>query len=433
MVNYEKKLCVLALFLASVLMLATAAFAAPVPVDFVEVEVEGVEVAPGDTINLNLDRGMDIDVRVELEATANADNVQLEAFMRGYDHDDLIEDITDVFDVQAGRTYVERLTLTLPDRLDQDGYKLRLMVTDRSNDVVTFEIDITVDAERHLIKIRDVMLNPEYEVMSGRALLASVRLKNYGDSDEKDGVKVQVAIPSLGLAATDYIDEIEADESVTSEEMYLRIPQCTKPGDYDVKVTVTYDDGDETVFATETIHVVEDETCNSAEPDKPTQPSSRTVITVPDTQDVMAGKSAVFPLVISNLGATDKTYAMTVQGLTWGTYTIDPSAVAIVMAGRTSTVYVHVTANADAPAGQQTFLLVVSSGGETEQIPMIANVAAAQEQAPTSVGWDKVKRGLEIGLVVLVVLLVILGLIIGFNKLKGSDEEGEEGAGQTYY
>ena len=42
------------------------------------------------------------------------------------------------------------------------------------------------------------------------------------------------------------------------------------------------------------------------------------------------------------------------------------------------------------------------------------------------------KRGLEIGLIILVVLLVILGLIIGFNKLKGSDEE-ESGEEKTYY
>ena len=36
---------------------------------------------------------------------------------------------------------------------------------------------------------------------------------------------------------------------------------------------------------------------------------------------------------------------------------------------------------------------------------------------------DKVKKGLEVALVVLVVLLVVIGLIIGFNRLKGDEDE----------
>ena len=48
--------------------------------------------------------------------------------------------------------------------------------------------------------------------------------------------------------------------------------------------------------------------------------------------------------------------------------------------------------------------------------------------------WDSVKRGLEIGLIVLVVLLVILGLIIAVNKIRGNDDDSEdEGSEQTYY
>ena len=45
--------------------------------------------------------------------------------------------------------------------------------------------------------------------------------------------------------------------------------------------------------------------------------------------------------------------------------------------------------------------------------------------------WSKVRRGLEVALIVLVVLLVVIGLIIGFNRLKG--DEDEEGKDETYY
>jgi hypothetical protein len=48
-------------------------------------------------------------------------------------------------------------------------------------------------------------------------------------------------------------------------------------------------------------------------------------------------------------------------------------------------------------------------------------------------GTAKLKKGLEVGLVILVILLVIIGLIIGFSKLRGDEEEVEEGDEKTYY
>ena len=62
------------------------------------------------------------------------------------------------------------------------------------------------------------------------------------------------------------------------------------------------------------------------------------------------------------------------------------------------------------------------------------NYSGAPAQVQKYNVLDKIKKALEVGLVVWVVVLVILGLIIGFNKLKGSDEEDEEkGDDQTYY
>ena len=64
-----------------------------------------------------------------------------------------------------------------------------------------------------------------------------------------------------------------------------------------------------------------------------------------------------------------------------------------------------------------------------KQVPLRANIAGG---AAATSGLSKIKKALEVGLVILVVLLVILGLIIGFNKLKGSEDE-EEGDEKTYY
>ena len=91
--------------------------------------------------------------------------------------------------------------------------------------------------------------------------------------------------------------------------------------------------------------------------------------------------------------------------------------------------YVYANANADAPVGEQMFAVTVKSNEKIlKQVVLKANVAAQ----PTVTGFGNLKKALEIGLVFLVVLLVILGLIIGFNKLRGSEEEGKEESG-TYY
>ena len=93
--------------------------------------------------------------------------------------------------------------------------------------------------------------------------------------------------------------------------------------------------------------------------------------------------------------------------------------------GATKTVYVNVNALKTASAGAHIFSL--SATGLDSPISLTANVKAA-----IAAGGLSVKRVLEVGLVILVVLLVILGLIIGFNKMKGSEEDTEE-TGKTYY
>ena len=86
----------------------------------------------------------------------------------------------------------------------------------------------------------------------------------------------------------------------------------------------------------------------------------------------------------------------------------------------------YASANKDAPAGEQTFTVTISSNDKTlKQLPLGMNV---QESAS---GASTLKRSLEVGLVVLVILLVIIGLIIGFSKLRGEEEEGKEG--KEYY
>jgi len=421
-----------ALLLISVLALAGIASAADVPVTIDEVKIDGDTILPSGMNRLNIDRGDEIEIKVILTATDDAENVQIEAWIDGYEHSDKesTSDETKTFDVEVNTTYPKELELRIPERVEEDDYKLRIMVTDRDNDQIIQNYNIKIAALRHSMIIRDIILTPENEVRAGRALLASARVKNLGDRDE-DSVKVTISIPSLGLSASDYIDEVEEDDSETSEELYLRIPVCAEPGVYDVVADVEYDDGYEDISKTTSIKVISSDVCEALDDEEDEESEVQSVIAGSTLENVVAGEGgAIFPLTITNNAKTSKTFSVNVDGVdSWGTVKITPTNTLVIKSGKSETVYVFVGANSDASSGPQVFSVSVKKGSETiEQVSMTANVVESEGG-----NWDTAKKGLEVALVVLVALLVILGLIIGFSKLKNDDEEAESHESETYY
>lgn len=407
------------------------------------VEVDDRELSPTSTNKVSaFDRGNEFEVRVEVTADEDIDDAQIEVYMRGYDHDDRVEDISDVFDMKNGTSYDEKFTLRFPDRMDKDRYSLRVRVESRSGEGITETYELEIESERHDINIKDVVFSPSNEVLAGRSLLTTVRLKNVGMVDQDDGVKVSITVPELGISAADYIDEVDEDDSITSEELYLRIPACTEGGVYEAIIEVEYDDGDEVESVKKSLVVVEDESCNAAE--EPAQAQPKTVITVgPTSQAVVAGADGViYPLTLSNAGSQARTYVITADGYAnWADVTVSPANIVVLQPGEAKALYVQLAAKEDAQAGEHMFLLRVTSGAETLKeftLKAVVEEAEEEEQAQSESimsNWSSIKKVLEIGLVVLVVLLVILGLIIGFSRLRGKDDDmdDDDSRSETYY
>jgi uncharacterized membrane protein len=276
--------------------------------------------------------------------------------------------------------------------------------------------------------IRDVVLNPENEVIAGRALVASVRVKNLGTKKE-DGIKVNVAIPDLGVSATDYIDSLDEDQSTTSEQLFMRIPLCAKKGSYNVITTIYFKDGDKSTTAKRSINVVEDSSCTEAtgigtgNGNLPTAAISATST----YQEVQIGAAGgVYPITMTNNAGTSKTFTVNVDAGSWAVTRVSPSNTVLLQPGQTSTVYVYVAATQVATLGEQIFSVTVKSGSDTlQQIPMKANIVKG------SAASGDVTNTLEMVLIVLVVLLVIIGLIVGFKKMQ--DKGSEDVSGEPYY
>jgi len=433
----RKLTALMALFVLSLLSvsLVSAAFA-PGELDIVEVEIDDVSVdllTQADIENSNVDseagfvveEGAELNIRVLLESTTNVEDIQVEAEIRGYEYDDYedISDRTHIYDLDGTNTAARknaRLTLNLPNRLEDDRYLLRLTVEDKDSPSLVRYVVLQVEPQRHGLDIADVAFSPGNTVQAGRSLLASVLLENYGDKDEKD-VKVTVAMPELGVSATEYVDKVETDNhNVDYEdvpEMFLAIPATTATGDYQVVVTAQYDDLRETVTKTYNVHVTENLMF---------QESDKLVLAVgPESQTIMAGTTASYGVALTNAGRQSKAYILEVVSNGAVQATLSENLV-VLEPGKNKVVRVDVTP-VEGAVGEQMVSLVIRSGSdELETVALRANVVPSAGKA----GNVSLRNGFEIAAIVLVVLIVIIGLIIGFSRLRKDDAEEEE---QTYY
>ncbi len=258
--NMRKAKSAFAIMMVLICSVLSAGFAAaaPVPVTLERVWIDGNAVSD----IMDFEKGGNIEIKVKLEAHDDAKNVQVEAELKGFEYDDKFktEDTTHVFDVEEGIEYIKYLALEVPDKMENDEYQLRITITDRDNDERVYSYTIKVSSERHSLQIRDVDFTPASGVEAGKSLLTKVRIKNIGQKDE-ESVKVTVAIPDLGVSASSYIDEIEADDTESSEEMWIRVPECAEAGVYQAVVRVMYDEMFETVYAAKSIEIVSGDLC----------------------------------------------------------------------------------------------------------------------------------------------------------------------------
>ncbi len=399
---------------ALALFLAVIGSAAALPAVLDEVEVDDTTLTQNAVNRLSLERGEEYEVRVRFTPTFDIDNAEVRVFISGYEFSDVedIEDQTPVFDADGNVTYVKKLSIVIPDEVDEDDYKLRVVISDRFGDELVANYNLKIDVPRNALKIEDVVFNPSNAVRAGSALLTTVRIENKGEK-EQDDVKVTVSIPGLGVSGTEYVDEIDdGDEEEETEEIFIRVPKCAKAGNYDVNIDVEFSQRHRKVSEQRTMTVLEDETCN-----EDSQPQS-SITLGNQMQNVASGQTAIFPITVTNAGKTSKTFVVTVPSTDWATVSITPTSMLVVPAGQTQTVFVNVQVSEDAPSGAHSLVATVASGENRQELTLTANVVGQQSKA---------KGVFEIILIVLVVLLVILGIIIGIGHLRGKEQS------ETYY
>ncbi len=427
----RKIVSLMALFVISLVMVSSAVVALDSNNFGWAVEVNGDDVslfgADGKDANkvpsVSVDEGEKVDLRVKLTTKDAVDDVEVEAKIKGYEYSDYesLSASSELFNMAANTQKTVKLSLNLPKQLEKQVYWLHLNIYNSNSPAVSKVVKLNVEPTRHGIEIADVTVFPGATVKAGRSLHPTVLLQNFGDKDEKD-VKVTVAIPKLGVAQSKFVDVVKTDnhnvDYKSVEEMFLPVPATAAAGDYDLTVTVSYDDLRETVTKNGKISVVADAKF---------QTSDKLVLAVgPESQTVATGKTAKYGIALTNAGTASKAYTLEAVTGDWATATLSDNLV-VLEPGKNKVVYVDVTAANGATAGEHVASLAIKSGSEVlKTVSLKANVVAG---TPAESSGVNLRNGLEIALIVLVVLLVLIGLIIGFSRLRKDDDEEE----QTYY
>lgn len=303
--NTQKMFGMIGLVLLCTLALVGAV--AAIPVNITRVEIDDHKIDADQTNRLDVLRDDKVEIEVTLEASEDADDVEVQVFVSGFEHNkDLrISDAIGPFDMDANVTYRKTFHITFPDLVDEDDYKVRVVVSDRDGQELVENYNVKIDVERHDLKIVDATFTPSRRVQAGQALLSVVRVENFGERDEKD-VKVTVSVPALGLSASDYLDEIEGDDEEETEELYMKVPKCAEPGVYDMTIQVEYNDGFDRTNAQGKIEVLENPDC--AKDDKtvevqmpPAQPANETVEAVPKTSKVRTALEVILLVLVALL------------------------------------------------------------------------------------------------------------------------------------
>jgi hypothetical protein len=172
------------------------------------------------------ERGQDLEIKVEFVSSQMAQDVQIMAFLTGYHRGsrlrEQIFDITPTFNVQPSVSYERVLRLRLPDDfrvLDGDELKVRLVIADRFATSYVREYNLLVEAQPHNLIIQDIILDPAGQVQAGRGLFVRARVRNMGQYTE-ESLRITASIPGLNIMATEYIDELDREQAITSEDMF---------------------------------------------------------------------------------------------------------------------------------------------------------------------------------------------------------------------
>jgi uncharacterized membrane protein len=353
-----------------------------------------------DTSNANVVGyvGDTVPVRVTFTSAGDFSDARIRVRMEGHRED--ISAVSRRLTLVEGGTYTELLNLRLPSdlKVTNEPYTLHVEVSSATN---WTRANYTIWMQREAYELRVLSVDHDLDVKAGSTVPVMVVVKNTG-FERKDDVYVIVAVPELGISAKAYlydltpiddcIDGCDNRDSV-SRILNLRIPENAASGIYDMTVTVYNRDA----------RTVEKRVL------KVSAPTTSSLIATARNQDLRAGETKTYDLVIVNSEDSIKVYTIT----TSSSSALEVSAPSVVTVAPQSayTVPITVRAKSNAEPGSYTFTVTVDG----QQTSFVANV----------VKGSATQRGviaLTIILAIIFVALLVLLIVLLFKREKKVEE-----------
>ncbi len=295
-----------------------------------------------------------------------------------------------------GRLYTTGImNLRIPSRLDDLDERVRIDVTISADKIDTYTETYYIAAQRESYKLEILSVDYGLDAAAGSTIPIMVVVKNRGSHDSGD-TYLTVSVPELGISAKAYLDEIASIENCSngcnrrdsvSKILNLNIPSNAKEGIYEVVVTAwNYD-----------TKIVEKGILKVGK----SSSSTPSTVATNKEQDLKAGETKSYDLVIVNSDNSVKVYTLSVVSNSNLDVTV-PSTV-IVNPQSASTVKVDVKVKNGAEAGRHTFGVLVNG----EQTTFVANVNK-KGTGTSSAGVIALTVLLAIIFVALLVLLIVL-------------------------
>jgi hypothetical protein len=371
-----------------------------------DIKINGESI---DNDELSVMNGESLEVKLRFTANENFDDARIMIFMEGYEHSPIV-DSTDIFAVKSGKTYFKTLTVNLPaDMNSEKTYKLRIVGANDLSGITYKEYNVYVDTQRHRVDILDLITTPASGVEPGQNIIANVRMKNRGQKSE-DSVKVSISIPELGIKESSYVSNLNKDEVATSDDMLVYIPESAKAGEYEVLVTLSYNDGYVSSVSKYSLNVLSPKIVEE----------KNLIVNFNDNLELKSGEEKTFDIIIANPNSDSKPISVAALDNSWADVEVTPS-LAMVKGGEDATFKVKVTPKSAVEGEKQLNLVVKEGASIISDFKVSTYVEKSTED--TSINW------VNVALVVLLVIaiIILLSLVITIAKRnKGDDEEVTE-------
>lgn len=398
MKNMKRKLLLipfLAVLTLLVVSVASAELATNIETRFSDV-VLGTNTMVGDVDDI-------VPVKVTFTSDANASDVRVKVYMEG--HRDDVSVRTNRFDIEDGVVYTKLLSLKLPSDADDlsEEYTLYVEVISK-NDQSEEQYTISMQRESYTFEVKSVDYTSR--VKAGDVLPISVVVKNTG-YNRMDDTYVVASIPALGVSSRGYAgDLVPTSQDLDNDDkedslyrtVYLKIPSNAAEGVYEMEVEAYNDDAKTVVKQLVSIG----------------DSASTTVLAAVKNQDLRAGETVTYDLIIVN--SADSVKVFNLNGVSGNDLTVSVPSVVTVGPDASETVSVAVTAASDAEVGTYTFSVDVDG----EQTVFGANV----------IGGSVSSSVVALTVILVIVFVVLLAVLVVLLTKKDKPMEEVE---TSYY